>query len=52
MYAGRIVEELRAADLSQARHPYTRGLLECLPALGRAQPRLKVMVRDPTWAAA
>ena len=33
MYAGRVVEELAAADLLRARHPYTRGLLECLPTL-------------------
>ena len=34
MYAGRIVEELRGRRPPRARHPYTRGLLECLPALG------------------
>jgi peptide/nickel transport system ATP-binding protein len=32
-----------------ARHPYTRGLLECLPALSHKQPRLTVMQRDPSW---
>ncbi|MBS0640963.1 MAG: ABC transporter ATP-binding protein [Acetobacteraceae bacterium] len=51
MYAGRIVERLRAADLSRAEHPYTRGLLNCLPALSRPQPSLPVMVRDPAWLA-
>ena len=35
------------ADLTRATHPYTRGLLDCLPALSRAKPRLPVMVRDP-----
>lgn len=35
MYAGRVVEQQQAADLfAQARHPYTRGLLGCSPALG------------------
>jgi peptide/nickel transport system ATP-binding protein len=49
MYAGRVVEELAAADLTRARHPYTRGLLECLPTLSRRQERLAVMQRDPSW---
>jgi peptide/nickel transport system ATP-binding protein len=49
MYAGRIVERLRAAALASAEHPYTRGLLDCLPALSQARPRLPVMVRDPAW---
>ncbi len=51
MYAGRIVEELRASDLASARHPYTRGLLDCTPALTRPKSRLPVMVRDPAWLA-
>jgi peptide/nickel transport system ATP-binding protein len=49
MYAGRVVEELAAAALTRARHPYTRGLLECLPALSHRQTRLPVMLRDPSW---
>ncbi len=49
MYSGRIVEELRAGELRQASHGYTRGLLECLPALSHPKPRLPVMVRDPAW---
>lgn len=49
MYAGRIVEELAAADLVHAHHPYTRGLLECLPSLRRQQRKLPVMQRDPSW---
>jgi peptide/nickel transport system ATP-binding protein len=51
MYAGRIVEQLRAADLARAEHPYTRGLLDCLPTLSHAKPRLPVMRRDPAWLA-
>jgi len=51
MYAGRIVEELRASDLARARHPYTRGLLECLPSLTMPQRRLAVLQRDPAWLA-
>jgi peptide/nickel transport system ATP-binding protein len=49
MYAGRVVEELAAAELTRARHPYTRGLLECLPSLSRRQARLSMMQRDPAW---
>lgn len=51
MYAGRVVEELRAADLAQAKHGYTRGLLECLPTLSHEKRRLNVMARDPAWLA-
>jgi oligopeptide/dipeptide ABC transporter ATP-binding protein len=36
MYAGRAVERGTVADLfAQPTHPYTRGLLDSLPALGR-----------------
>jgi peptide/nickel transport system ATP-binding protein len=49
MYAGRVVEELAAAELTNARHPYTRGLLECLPTLSHQKHRLPVMQRDPSW---
>jgi peptide/nickel transport system ATP-binding protein len=49
MYSGRIVEELRASELGQAQHPYTRGLLDCLPSLTHPSARLKVMKRDPAW---
>ena len=49
MYAGRILESLPARDLHAARHPYTRGLLACLPRLeGRGQ-RLATLERDPAW---
>ena len=49
MYAGRVVEELPAADLAHATHAYTRGLLGCMPALSHPKPRLPVMTRDPAW---
>ncbi len=51
MYAGRVVEELGAGELLQAKHPYTRGLLECLPTLSHPKLRLPVMARDPAWLA-
>jgi len=50
MYAGRIVEELRADALHDAKHPYTRGLIGCLPRLDRDSHPLPVLVRDPAWA--
>ena len=49
MYAGRVVEELRAGELARARHPYTRGLLDCMPRLSHPASRLPVMARDPAW---
>jgi peptide/nickel transport system ATP-binding protein len=49
MYAGRVVEELAAAELTHAQHPYTRGLLECLPTLSHQKRRLSVIRRDPSW---
>jgi peptide/nickel transport system ATP-binding protein len=49
MYAGRIVEECRAAELAQATHPYTRGLLASLPRIGDRREKLDVLNRDPAW---
>ena len=51
MYAGRVVEEIAASELHNARHPYTRGLLNCLPRLGQAQHPLPTLDRQPEWAA-
>jgi len=35
MYAGRVIEQGSTAQvLSQPGHPYTRGLIDCLPELG------------------
>ena len=50
MYAGRIVEELNADALHDAQHPYTRGLIGCLPRLDRDSHPLPVLDRDPAWA--
>jgi peptide/nickel transport system ATP-binding protein len=49
MYAGRIVEVRDARTLHRAEHPYTRGLLGCLPRLDRPVERLPVLQRDPAW---
>jgi peptide/nickel transport system ATP-binding protein len=49
MYGGQVMEECRAAELEQAQHPYTRGLLYCLPRLDAAREELAVLSRDPAW---
>ncbi|MDO5643556.1 MAG: ABC transporter ATP-binding protein, partial [Paracoccus sp. (in: a-proteobacteria)] len=46
MYQGRIVEELSASAMDQARHPYTRGLLASLPRLDETRARLPVLDRS------
>jgi peptide/nickel transport system ATP-binding protein len=39
MYAGQVVEEGAAADVfAVPRHPYTTGLLSCIPVPGRTPP--------------
>ncbi len=50
MYAGRIVEELPSADLASAKHPYTQGLLNCLPRIGSDRHPLPVLERKAEWA--
>ncbi|WP_420583447.1 ABC transporter ATP-binding protein [Ruegeria sp.] len=41
MYAGRVIEEATADDvLDYPQHPYARGLIDCIPALGRDDHRL------------
>jgi peptide/nickel transport system ATP-binding protein len=50
MYDGRVVEELSAGELRQARHPYTRGLLDCLPSIEGGATELPVLNRDPDWS--
>lgn len=49
MYQGRIVETCPAGELHNARHPYTRGLLDALPRLDAPKDRLAVLNRDPKW---
>jgi peptide/nickel transport system ATP-binding protein len=49
MYAGRVVEELHAARLHEAQHPYTQALLRSLPQLEAPVPVLAVPTRDPAW---
>jgi len=49
MYGGQIMEVLDAATMNQAKHPYTRGLLNCLPDIDRQQEILPVLQRDEAW---
>jgi peptide/nickel transport system ATP-binding protein len=50
MYGGRVVEELPSANLSEAKHPYTQSLLNCLPTIGTHRHPLPVLERKPEWA--
>ena len=50
MYAGRVVEEVEAGNLAAATHPYTRGLVDCLPRLGEDRHPLPTLDRQPEWA--
>ncbi len=49
MYAGRVMEVCEAKKLDRARHPYTQGLLSCLPRIDGAHGELPVLARDPAW---
>ena len=51
MYAGRVVEEIAARDLKHAQHPYTQGLLNCLPQIDGDSAPLPTLTRDPAWLA-
>ncbi|MDV7103636.1 ABC transporter ATP-binding protein [Vibrio sp. TH_r3] len=49
MYAGRIVEEIQADKLDQAQHPYTKGLLSCLPSNATKGQPLATLQRKDNW---
>jgi peptide/nickel transport system ATP-binding protein len=50
MYAGHVVEEIEAKNLRHAQHPYTQGLMRCLPTLKDDVRPLPTLDRDPAWA--
>jgi peptide/nickel transport system ATP-binding protein len=50
MYAGRIVETIEASRLHEATHPYTRGLLSCLPRIDGPLEPLPTLQREASWA--
>lgn len=49
MNGGRVVEECAAGQLSQAQHPYTRGLLAAMPTINEQRAELPVLDRTQ-WA--
>jgi microcin C transport system ATP-binding protein len=51
MYAGKIVEQIAAKDLGNARHPYTQGLMNCMPKIGASRHPLPTLARKAEWAA-
>ena len=56
MYGGKVMETLPATELADPaarsrRHPYTLGLLECLPDLDHPRAKLATLNRDPAWLA-
>ncbi len=56
MYGGKAMETFPAAELADPaamsrRHPYTLGLLNCLPDLDQRKGTLATLTRDPAWMA-
>ena len=49
MYGGQIMEVVDAGDLHKSSHPYTKGLLACLPKIDGSRDRLPTLVRDDAW---
>lgn len=50
MFNGRVVEECAAGKLSEATHPYTRGLIASLPRLDETRDSLPVLDRQSLGA--
>ena len=49
MNAGQVVEQCAAGQLSEAQHPYTRGLLAAMPTINESRDELPVLDRTQ-WA--
>ncbi len=49
MYGGQIMEVVDAGNLHKSNHPYTKGLLSCLPKIDGSQHHLPTLVRDDVW---
>ena len=54
MYGGKAMETMPAAELADEgamarRHPYTLGLLSCMPSLDGGRGVLPTLTRDPAW---
>ena len=46
MYAGKVVETIAANRLQEATHPYTQGLLSCVPTIGGPLDPLPTLQRE------
>ena len=51
LYAGRIMEICEARNLHRSQHPYTQGLLNCLPTITGNADRLPTLERQDAWLA-
>ena len=49
MYAGKVVETIAANRLQEATHPYTQGLLSCVPTIGGPLDPLPTLQREASW---
>lgn len=49
MYGGRVIEVVQADELHKSTHPYTKGLLNCLPRIDGDRSSLHTLVRDKAW---
>ncbi|MBI9091368.1 MAG: ABC transporter ATP-binding protein [Desulfobacterium sp.] len=49
MYAGRIMEICDAKKLHESTHPYTKGLLNCLPRIKGEAEYLPTLEREDAW---
>lgn len=49
MYGGRIMEMVDADKLHASTHPYTRGLLNCLPKIDGDRKPLQTLKREDAW---
>ncbi len=49
MYGARIMENCQANELHQSKHPYTKGLLSCLPDIKGSEKYLPTLSRDDAW---
>ncbi len=49
MYGGQIMEKCRADKLAGAKHPYTKGLINCLPKIDAPAGELPVLKREKAW---
>lgn len=49
MYGGKILEECKASELQNAKHPYTRALIAAAPSLEQPRTELATVKRDLEW---